>query len=73
MQMTGDAFFDWQTNKLSVPATGSVSIHGFRSDLSDWDDYEGDIPETGKYQFVIDRFWDCIDLDTAEVPDIPRI
>jgi hypothetical protein len=56
MQMTGDAFFDWQTNQLSGPAKGSVSVHGFRSDLSDWEDSDGDIPATGPYQLMIDRF-----------------
>lgn len=73
MQMTGDAFFDWQTNSLSVPARGSVTVRGFRSDLSDWEDYDGEIPEIGPYQCVIDRFLACIDLETAEVPDVPSI
>lgn len=73
MQMTGDAFYDWQTKTLSVPATGSVTLHGFRSDLSDWEDYNGDIPQTNPYQLVIDRFWGCIDLDTADVPDLSNI
>ncbi len=70
MQMTGDAFFDWQTTSLSVPANGSVSLHGFRPDLSDWQELDGQIPTTGPYQFVIDSFQSCIDLDAAEVPDL---
>lgn len=73
MQMTGDAFFDWQTNELRVPPRGSITVRAFRSDLSDWEDYDGEIPETGPYRCVIDRFWDCIDLETAEVPDVPSI
>jgi hypothetical protein len=73
MQMTGDALFNWQTNSLSIPSDGRISVHGFRIDLSDWKNYEGDIPQkTEPYQFIIDRFWGCIDLEKSEVPDIPN-
>jgi Restriction endonuclease len=73
MQMTGDAFFDWQTTSLSVPATASVSVHGFRPNLSDWQDFEDEIPATGPYQFVIDSFPHCVDLEAAEVPDLANL
>jgi hypothetical protein len=73
MQMTGDAFFNWQTNTLSVPRNGHISVHGLRSDLLDWEDYDGEIPRTGAYQFIIDRFWGCIDLETAEVGEVPNL
>ena len=73
MQLTGDAFFDWQANGLSVPAKGPVTVHGFRSDLSDWEDYDGEVPEIGPYQCVVDRFLACIDLEMAEVPDLASI
>jgi hypothetical protein len=73
MQMTGDAFFNWQTNTLSAPSDGRISVHGFRTDLSDWEDYDGEIPPTGAYQCVIDRFWGCIDLETAEVAEVPDL
>jgi hypothetical protein len=73
MQMTGDAFFDWQTGSLSVPAAGSVSLHGFRPDLSDWQDCEGEIPATGPYQFVIESFRSCVDLETTKAPDLANL
>lgn len=73
MQMTGDALFNWQTNTLYVPTRGRISVHGFRTDLSDWEDYDGEIPQTGAYQFIIDRFWGCIDLETAEVAEVPNL
>jgi hypothetical protein len=73
MQMTGDALYDWHTGKLKVPAAGSVSVHGFEPNLTGWDDYDGDIPETGPHQLVVHRYWGCIDLDIEQVPDIPRL
>jgi Restriction endonuclease len=73
MLMTGDALYDWHTGKLKVPAAGSVSVHGFEPNLTGWDDYDGDIPETGLYQLVVHRYWGCIDLDIEQVPDIPRL
>lgn len=73
MQMTGDAFYDWATSSLTVPETGRVSVHGFNPDLKDWEKYDEEIPDTGPYQFVIDRYWGCIDLDAEQVPDIPRL
>lgn len=73
MPMTGDGLYDWQTKCLDVPATGSVSIHGFAPDLSDWEDYDGEIPETGPYQFIVDRYWGCIDLEVEKIPEIPGL
>ena len=71
--MTGDAFFDWQTKTLSVPANGSVSVLGFRPDLSDWQDFDNEIPATGPYQFVINQFPHCLDLETAKVPNLANL
>lgn len=68
MQITGEAFFDWKTNELRVPHRGKVSVHGFDSNLQDWEDYDGEIPPTGPYQFIVSRYWGCLDLDTAKIP-----
>jgi hypothetical protein len=73
MQMTGDAFYNWQTNTLSAPQDGRIHVHGFRTDLFDWDDYDGEIPKAGAYQFIINRFWGCLDLETAEVAEVPNL
>ena len=73
MQMTGDALYNWETKSLDVPKTGSISIHGFDPNLPDWEDYEGEIPETGSYQLIVERYWGCIDLEVERVPKIPKI
>jgi hypothetical protein len=55
MQMTGDALYYWETKSLDVPKTGSISLHGVDPNLPDWEDYEGEIPETGSYQLIVER------------------
>jgi Restriction endonuclease len=73
MQMTGDALYNWETKSLDIPKTGSISIHGFDPNLPDWEDYDGEIPETGSYQLIVERYWGCIDLEVERVPEIPKI
>ena len=73
MQMTGDALYDWHAGRLTVPATGSLSVHGFDPNLTGWDEHVGEIPATGLYQLIIHRYWGVIDLDVEPVPEIPRL
>lgn len=42
VRVTGEAMFDWETSKLSIPAEGKVTFtlpHGF----DDWQEFDGDI------------------------------
>jgi hypothetical protein len=72
MQMTGDALYNWESKTANIPKTGFISIHGFDLNMTDWEEFEGDIPETGPYQFVIERHWGCLDLEKEKLPEIPR-
>jgi hypothetical protein len=71
--MTGDALYDWATKSLKIAPTGKVSLHGFDPNMPDWEDHDGEIPETGPYQFIIHRFWGCIELESQQIPRIPRL
>jgi hypothetical protein len=71
MQITGDAFFDWHTGSIVVPEAGKVDVNGFRPDLPDWDDFDDEFPQLGRWQVIVERFFGCIDLDNALVPDLP--
>jgi hypothetical protein len=73
MQITGDALYNWETKSLNIPRTGSITIRGFDPNLPDWQDYDGEIPETGLYNFIIDRYWCCVDLEVEKIPDIPSL
>lgn len=45
---SGDAFYDWHTGQLTIPAGGRVVGSAVEVDLSIWPDYDGDIPEVDK-------------------------
>lgn len=44
VQFTGDGFINWADGSVILPPQTQVVSDTFRADLSDWDDYEGDIP-----------------------------
>ncbi len=44
---SGDAFYDWHTSQMTIPSQGSVIGSGVETDLSNWPDFEGDIPDLG--------------------------
>lgn len=37
-------FFDWDKEVLTIPPQGQVMTDGIRTDLMDWENYEGEIP-----------------------------
>jgi hypothetical protein len=41
---SGDAFYDWHTNKFSIPPKGVVVGSAVETDLREWDDYDGELP-----------------------------
>ena len=44
---SGDAFFDWHPGKFTVPPKGVIVGSTIDTHLSEWPDFEGDIPEMG--------------------------
>ena len=41
---TGEAFFDWHSEKIKIPPGVQIHTHPMEADLFLWDDYDGDIP-----------------------------
>ncbi len=44
VQFTGDAFVNWKDGKVMLPPNATVTTESWHADLSDWEDYEGEIP-----------------------------
>lgn len=43
--VTGDAYYDWQEDKIKLPNKGQVVSESFNiNDLFNWEDYEGEMP-----------------------------
>jgi Restriction endonuclease len=45
---SGDAFYDWHQSELTIPPLGVVRGSVFDTDLSTWDDFDGEIPDLGR-------------------------
>jgi hypothetical protein len=45
---SGDAFYDWNENKIIIPPGGKLVGTPMEFDLSAWGDYEGEIPDLAK-------------------------
>ncbi len=43
--ITGDMFYDWQTMSWSLPSGGSLYTGTFSPDFSDWEAFEGEVPQ----------------------------
>lgn len=76
---SGDAFFDWQTNLLTIPPKGTVTGSAVETDLREWEDYEGELPEigeepkTGFMQVILfnTQNWDSSkDKDTSDLSSL---
>lgn len=44
IKLGGQGFYDWDKHQLTIPPKGSVYTAPFRTDFSDWHEFEGDIP-----------------------------
>jgi restriction endonuclease len=71
MQITGDAFFDWNAQELRYATDSKIGLEISLPDFGGWLDYDGDIPKAAPY--IIDRFMGCIELESAEIPDIRHL
>jgi len=73
VQLRGDAFFDWQTGKITIPPKGQIITDALRSDFSDWDDFEGEIrPSTGFLGFRLNVYAHHFDTKTPVV-DVTKL
>jgi len=45
---SGDAFFDWQMKRFTIPPSGCVIGSQIDTTLEDWDDFDGVFPEPGR-------------------------
>lgn len=70
----GDAVFDWNKESFTIPNNGQVVSSAFLSDVSEWEDYDGDISDVGfKTNFIRGIFhqrqkWNHD--DDIDVPDL---
>jgi hypothetical protein len=73
---SGDAFYDWHSQQLTMPANGTVVGSPVEADIATWPDYDGDIPDLrqgGAPRFVqailhATEAWD--NNGDSEVPDL---
>ena len=74
---SGDALFDWNENKFTIPPKGVISSSVIDTHMTEWDDFHGEIPDfseesnlTGFFNGVIysQQTWD--ESKDEEVPDI---
>lgn len=73
---TGDAFYDWHTLQFTVPPKGKIVGSAVESDLREWDDYSGDIPDLaypdapGYFRAIVynKNRWD--ESHDSETPDL---
>ena len=76
---SGDAFFDWHTGQLMIPRKGVLVGSAIETDLSEWPDFDGNIPEiwsNSEPSFLRgflcnDQKWDNSKDD--EVPDLESL
>jgi hypothetical protein len=76
---SGDAFFDWHTNHLSIPLKGVVESSWIESDLREWDDFNGEFPVVNenngsglvKATFHSTQEWD--ESENTNTPDLDKL
>lgn len=68
LQFSGDGLFDWDKEQIKVPHKGQISTDSFRSDFSDWEDCEVEVPHTtGPLNFRFTVFVQHFDKNTNVV------
>lgn len=76
---SGDAFYDWQSEKFTIAPSGRVVGSAVCSDLTTWLDHEGEIPHIsqdtgiGFMQGVFRLFQKWDKNQDADVPDLDSI
>ena len=66
----GEAYFDWNVSKIIIPSQSTIWSTAFKSDFSDWDDYDGELPHsTGVLDLRYTAFLKQFDPNT-DLPDL---
>lgn len=76
---SGDALFDWNENKFTIPPKGSVVGSAVETDLREWDDFDGELPVLGepnsegfiKVLCTYQQNWDI--SKNNEVPELDKL
>jgi hypothetical protein len=73
VKWTGDAFYDWHAGAMHIPPKGEIIGSAVESDISAWDDYDGEIPAhpEGFLMAVVykTQTWD----NTLPIPDLTKL
>jgi hypothetical protein len=73
---SGDAFYDWHTGQITIPAKGTLVGSAVESDIAVWPDYDGDIPEKGETvatAFIRMIFYETQKWDADRDNEIPNL
>ena len=74
---SGDAFFDWHTGKLTVPSKGELVGSAVESDLSEWPDFDGEIPTVESNQkpgfFIRATLYNTQTWDSSKDDEVPGL
>lgn len=66
----GKALYDWSEKRITIPANESLVTQGWRSDFSDWDEYEGPLPPATGGGFIEARFTVVTQPDPLPDPEL---
>jgi hypothetical protein len=74
LTISGQAFYDWQNNSWQWPPGGFITTGMIKPDYSDWDDFDGEIPDPpeGSFAMNMDVYRESFDPNT-EVIDLESI
>jgi len=76
---SGDALFDWNENKFTIPPKGSVVGSAVETDLREWADFDGELPVLGepnpegfiKVLYTYQQNWDI--SENNDVPELDKL
>lgn len=66
----GEGFYDWQKGQVRFPSNSNFTTSYWKSDFSDWDDFEGMIPESNDFFHATLFSALKIRYDEDKVPDL---
>lgn len=70
---SGDAFYDWQSRKFTIPPKGILVGSAIDTTLGDWDDFDGDIPEPGEGVSFVRMTFDCFKACKIPEDEVPNL
>ena len=71
IRISGQAFYDWQSKSWSLPSGAFIATSMIRSDLSDWSDFEGEMPPQPEDGFSM--YLKVFRKDFDPVSDVPDL